>query len=149
MYSVNIKDYEVKESSNKGINKEWSLGEYYGIHRRKHDHTPYNEGSDFEVSGMKISVKSPKATLMSGRYCTDCEDFEAILKKYLETTHSDTVVFITDDFEAYYMNMKEFSKFIQCFGYLKKDSERNGGYTKIAILAESKKMKRWLDKATA
>ena len=72
-----IKEYEVVTKNN-GNAKEWTLCEYYGIHRRKPDRTPYHKGSDIELGYMNISVKTPSASLMSGSLCVGCKPLKEI-----------------------------------------------------------------------
>lgn len=145
MYTIDITAFANTDNSNRGICKEWGLCRYYGIDRKVHDHSNYMEASDIELdNGMDISVKSPKATLMSGRFCTDCATKEEIIAKYCATCHSNTVAFVTHEWIAYIMTVAEFVEFVRQFGYLKQDSKKNGGYTKIAFYEESKRMRNWL-----
>ena len=145
MKHINIKAFEITANKNNGINKEWSLCNYYGIERTTHDKTPYNVGSDIETNGMNISVKTPKATLMSGSLCKGCKTFEGIWRRFRKNTHSDTFALILNDCDTYLMNINEFSKFIHKFANLDRESKKNGGGIKIKIYDESKKMKDWLD----
>ena len=145
MYAIDITAYANSDNSNKGICKEWALCRCYGIDRHIHDHSTYTEASDIELdNGMDFSVKSPKGTLMSGKFCTTCKTFEGIWRKYRRTCHSNTFVFVTHEWIAYHMDINEFSKFVHQFGYLKRDSEKNGGNMKIAFYEESKRMRNWL-----
>lgn len=145
MYTIDITAYANTDNSNKGICKEWGLCRYYGIMRNTHDRHNYMEASDIELdNGLDISVKSPKATLASGNYFTTCKTFEGIWRKYRRTCHSNTFAFVTHEWIAYVMTLDEFSKFIHKFGYLKRDSKKNGGHLKIAFYDESKRMRKWL-----
>jgi len=148
MTKINIKEFEVTRNKNRGINKEWTLCEYYGIHREKHDGIPYNEGSDIEINGMNISVKSPGASLMSGGYCIGCKTFEGIWRRYRKNTHSDTFVFITHDFDAYFMDIDEFSKFIHKFATLAHESSCHRGDLKIRF-RDNKAMVKYLEEKVA
>lgn len=149
MTTIDINNFRTDATSNKGINKEWALCGYYGIERTKHDHTPYNVGSDIETGALNISVKSPKASLMSGNYGIGCKTFEGIWRRYRKNVHSDTFAFVTNEYIAYIMSLDEFSKFIHQFGYLTRESQSNGGHLKIAILGESKRMREWLEQRAA
>lgn len=149
MTTIDITNYYNNDTTNKGINKEWALCRYYGIERTKHDHTPYNVGSDIETGELNISVKSPKASLMSGNYGIGCKTFEGIWRRYRRTVHSDTFAFVTDEFIAYIMSLDEFSKFIHQFGTLEHESQRNGGQLKIKIRGESQRMRDWLEMRAA
>lgn len=145
MYAINITAYANTDNQNKGICKEWGLCRYYGIERASHDHSNYMEASDIELeNGMNISVKSPKATLMSGRYCTDCTTKEEIIEKYCSTCHSNVVAFISHEWIAYMMTITEFIDFLRTFGRLGRDSKKNGGKVKVVFGDETKKMKKWL-----
>ena len=154
MTKVNIKEYEVTTHKNKGINKEHSLCNYFGIEREKHDSKAYNVASDIEINGMRISVKSPEATLMSASLCGRCTTFRGIWDRYRKNTHSDTIAFITHDYDVYFMTIAEFSRFIHKFGYIAHESSsrmskevKNGGL-KIRI-RDNKKSIAWLDARVA
>lgn len=149
MKKINISAFAINTTCNKGINKEWALCQYFGIERTIHDKTPYFKGSDIEAKGMKISVKSPKASLMSGNYCKDCNSFEEIWETYKTNTHSDTIAFVTHELDAYFMTIEEFSDFVHTFGYLSRESQSNGGNIKIAFLNESKRMRAWFAERAA
>ena len=149
MTKVNIKDFATNEHTNKGINKEHALCAFFGIERTTHDSTPYNEGSDIELTHMNISVKSSRASLMSGNYCKTCHTFAGIWQKYIVNTHSDTFAYVTNDYVVYFMDKKEFSKFMHTFARLTRESQKNGGHLKIQIYEESKKMVRWLEERVA
>ena len=148
MTKVNIKEFEVTRHHNKGINKEWTLCEFYGIHRTEHDRQRYDEASDIEINGMNISVKSPGASLMSGSLCKGCKTFEGIWRRYRRNVHSDTFVFISHEFNAYFMDIDEFSKFVHKFATLDRESKKNGGGLKIK-LKDTKKMVMWLEERVA
>ena len=141
----NIKEYEVVTKNN-GNAKEWTLCEYYGIHRRKPDRTPYYKGSDIELGYMNISVKTPTASLMSGSLCIGCKTFEGIWRRYRKNTHSDTFAVVTNDFDAFLMDINKFSKFVHKFGYRDRESKKNGGGIKIKFHSESKEMIEWFPK---
>jgi hypothetical protein len=149
MKKINISTYAISATTNKGINKEWALCQYFGIKRDHHDNVPYNVGSDIETCGMKISVKSPKASLMSGNYCIGCNSFEEIWETYKANTHSDTIAFVTHELDTYFMNIEEFADFVHAFGYLSRESQSNGGNIKIAFLNESKRMRAWFAERVA
>lgn len=129
---------------NAGDAREWALCDHYGIERTKHDSKPYTVASDVETADKRISVKSAKATLMSGRFCKRYETLEEIWVLYRNTTHSDTFAYITRDFRAYEMDIDEFERFVHAFGYVTRDSVSNGGFLKIRFKDESQKMLAWL-----
>ena len=47
------------------------------------------------------------------------------------------------------MNIDEFESFVYMFGYMAKESDKNGGGWKIRCKHESKKMVRWLSERVA
>ena len=141
MTTLNLTPISAK---NAGDAREWALCDYYGIERCKHDSKNYRVASDVSVGDLNISVKSAKATLMSGRFCKDCETMRDIWELYRDTTHSNTVAYVTREFVAYMMTMEEFEQFVFLFGYITRDSKSNGGYNKIRFKDESKAMLKWL-----
>ena len=148
MTKVNIKEFATNESNNKGINREHALCAYFGIERTKHDSTSYDKGSDIEVDGMNISVKSAGATLMSGTFCKTCKTFAGIWRKYRMNVHSDTFAFVTEDYTVYFMDINEFSRFVHKFATLTRESSKNGGYPKIQ-LKKNNAMVEWLEERVA
>lgn len=141
MTTMNLTPISAK---NAGIAREWALCQHYGIERTKHDHTAYNVASDVDAGEKQISVKSSKFTLMNGKFCNGCEDFDGIWNIYKNNVHSNTFVYITLDFTAYEMNLEEFERFVYAFCFVDRDSQSNGGRCKIRCRAESKKMLAWL-----
>jgi len=148
MFAVDMTGYAVNTSSNRGINKERTVANYYGIVRDKHDSKDYKTASDIEIDDMRISVKSPAATLYSGNMTKGCKTFEGIWRRYRKNVHSNVFVFVTNDFIAYYMNIDEFSKFIHKFGYLHHESTSKGGGLKICI-RDNHILERWLAERVA
>ena len=63
--------------SNNGQHAEQVLAYTLTHEIRKHDRVPFDKGSD--IPEFKMSVKSSKASLMSGNYCTK-ETKEEIIK---------------------------------------------------------------------
>lgn len=124
--------------------KEWSVARHYGITRTAHDSKPYNVASDVETGDKNISVKSSKFTLMSGSFCKGLSTMDEIWTLYETTTHSDTVAYVTEDFDAYEMTITEFKVFVYTFCSVQKESAKNGGTCKIRCRAETKKMVEWL-----
>lgn len=141
MTTMNLTPVSAK---NAGIAREWALCQHYGIERTKHDHTAYNVASDVDAGEKQISVKSSKFTLMNGKFCNGCEDFDGIWNIYKTNVHSNTFVYITLDFIAYEMNIEEFERFVYAFCFVDRDSQSNGGRCKIRCRSESKKMLAWL-----
>jgi hypothetical protein len=147
MYKIYLN--ENTERKNNGIAREWALCNYYGIERHSHDNGSYDVASDVEVGEMKISAKASGFTLMSGGKCEGCKTFEGIWRRYYKNVHSNTWAYITENWECYIMDKKEFSKFIHTFGRLERESAKNGGGLKIRSLKESGKMIEWFEKKCA
>ena len=146
MKHIDITSYKT-ENKNNGIAREWALCKYFGIERTKHDNGRYDTSSDIETETLNISVKATGATLMSGSLCKGCKTFEGIWRRYRKNVHSNTFAYITDDMQAYLMDINEFSKFVHKFGRLERESKKNGGYLKIKLAKESGKMRDWLAQA--
>lgn len=132
------------EARNAGDAREWALCNYYGCERSKHDSASYDKASDLSVNGMNISIKASGFSLMSGSLCEGRDTFEGIWDLFAERVHSDSFAYITSDWTAYMMNIREFCAFVHEFGYIERESAKNGGAAKIRCKKESKKMLRWL-----
>lgn len=143
MKTTNIKRFAPTEVKNAGDAKEWAYCSYRGIERTKHDAKPYNVASDLEINEEKISIKASKFSLMSGKLCNGLTSFDEIWELYETNTHSNKVVYITEDFTAYEMTITEFKTFVYTFCKTEKESEKNGGAIKIRCKTESKKMIEW------
>jgi len=127
-----------------GDAREWALASFYHIERTTHDWALYDRASDLVVGNMEISVKSSGFTLMSGALCEGLEEFDDIWALYRSRVHSNTFVYVTEDFTAYMMNIEEFEEFVFTFCRTERESSKNGGAVKIRCRHESKKMVRWL-----
>ena len=147
MKTANLKNFVPASAKNAGDAKEWAYCSYRGIERTKHDAMPYNLGSDVEIGEEKISIKSSKFSLMSGRLCNGLTEFNAIWELYELNVHSNKFVYITEDFIAYEMTITEFKTFVYEFCKTERESEKNGGAVKIRCKTESKKFIAWLEKA--
>lgn len=145
MIKINLSEYANNDCNNKGDCREWALCRYYGIERTVHDTGHYDKDSDLVLTDRCISVKASGSSLMGGTLCIGCTTFEGIWRRYYKRTHSNEWAYITKNWDCYLMNKKEFSKFIHKFGYLARESSKNGGYLKIKLLNESKKQLAWLD----
>lgn len=130
---------------NDGDAKEWAVCGFKGITRVKHDNKPFDKDSDVNIGNEHISVKANKFSLLSGKMCDGLTTFDEIWNFYESKCHSNKWAYVTADYMLYEMDITEFRAFIYEFGYLAKESEKNGGYAKIRCKAESKKMIRWLE----
>lgn len=138
------------DARNAGDAREWAVCSIMGAPRTKHDSKAYDKDSDVVVGAIRASVKSSAFTLMSGNLCEGLTEFTAIWNLYERKTHSNTFVYVTENFTAYIMNITEFKEFVFTFCRTERESEKNGGAMKIRCRKESAKMIRWLaDKAAA
>ena len=139
----------VSLSRNEGDNKEFSVCEYVGAERTKHDSSDFRKSSDIVLGDRHISVKSSAFTLMSGNMCEGKTDFDGIWNVYADNTHSNEFVYVAQNFVAYFMSLAEFKKFVYAFCRVERESEKNGGAMKIRCRKESKKMIEWLNACVA
>lgn len=145
MKSVNMKSFAPADVKNNGDRREWAVCGYEGVKRVKHDSTAYDKDSDVNVGNRHISIKASKFSLMSGTLCEGRTEFDAIWELYATKKHSNEWCYMTEDFTAYYMNEEEFKTFVYKFCHVEKDSQKNGGYSKIRCATETKKMREWLE----
>lgn len=134
-------DFSVK---NHGDRCEWAVCDFFGTHRAAHDSGSYNRGSDLQTAMHGYSIKASGFSLMSASLCEGRNTFAGIWNLYADRVHSDRFVYVTKTEMAYEMNLQEFGEFIHEFGYLEKESTKNGGGLKIRCRKESKKMLAWL-----
>lgn len=130
---------------NRGDSAEWSWCAACGVERNTHDSKSYMAASDCHFD----SVKASGFTLMSGNLCHGCESFDGIWTIYESNTHSKRFVYVTREYVAYVMNLAEFKQFVYAFGYLERESQKNGGALKIRCRKESGKMLAWLNNMAA
>ena len=99
----------------------------------KADNKPFTMGGDV----FDIQIKSAKATVCKG---TD-------LNAYLDLDGAKRYAYVTKDFStAYIMDRNEWTDFVKDFGYITRESQKNGGREKIQLLDESKRMREWFNK---
>lgn len=129
--------------SNNGQHAQQVLDFYLTGQLRKHDHVKWNEGSD--IPEYLMSVKSSKATLISGSQC-ESTLYTEIIEEYFLKVASVQFAYVTADFQtAYIMNAVEFREFVTQFTYLTRESSKNGGAVKVRFRQESSKMLYWLN----
>ena len=98
---------------------------------RKADNKPYTTGGDYG----DIQIKSARATICKG---TD-------LTKHLKEDGANRYAYVVDELDiAYLMNTAEYFDFCTNFGYITRESQKNGGAEKIVLKHESKALLRWL-----
>ena len=134
------------ENKNQGIAREWAFARAMGIERTSHDNGRYDKDSDVNAKGLHFSVKASGFSLMSGTLCEGKTEFEEIWMLYKSKVHSNRFVYVTKENVAYIMNINEFEKFVHEFCKVEKESQKNGGYSKIRCKKESSKMVEWLSK---
>lgn len=97
----------------------------------KADNKPYYMGGDIG----DLQVKSSKASICKG---TD-------LRAHIANDGASRYGYVDDACKVMYILSKtEYIEFVEQFGYITKDSEKNGGAEKIRLKAESRKMIEWL-----
>ena len=129
--------------TNNGQHAEQTLAYTLTHEIRSHDHVPFDEGSD--IPEFHMSVKSSKASLMSGNRCT-AQTKEGIIQEFIERSASTCFAYVASDFaKAYVMDAIEFTEFCMLFAGLSRESTRNGGKVKVQLRAESKRMREWLE----
>lgn len=144
MFGYSISGHFNESVKNSGIRSEWAFCSFHGVNRTKHDNGSYESGSDLEFNGHGYSVKANAFTLMSGTLCKGQTTFAGIWDLFVSRVHSDIFAYVTKTEIAYEMNLQEFSEFVHEFGYLERESAKNGGGLKIRCRKESKKMLAWL-----
>ena len=97
----------------------------------KADNVRFDKGADV----LNFQIKSAKASVCKG----------ADLEKYLDLDASDLYIYATRNGKAYIMNRAEYTAFVNAFGYITRESEKNNGKEKIRLRDESKKMLAWLE----
>lgn len=115
---------------NHGQNAEQSIRFHLTGEICKADNLRFDKGADV----LNFQVKSAKASICKG---TD-------LEKYLDLDASDRYIYATKNGTAYIMERHEYIEFVNAFGYVTRESEKNGGTEKIRLRDESKKMLTWL-----
>ena len=113
---------------------------------RKHDKVPFYMDSD--IPEYSMSVKSSGFTLASGKVNMG-ETFDEKLADFFGRVHSDKFAYVTVSMVAYIMDRNEFEQFLRTFGYMDRDSQKNGGLLKVKCRKESKKMLNWFEARVA
>lgn len=97
----------------------------------KHNNKPFWCGGDVG----DVQVKSAKATVCNGTN----------IMEHIAKDKATSYAYVISNFEmAYEMNPTEWIEFVNEFGYITTESEKNGGAKKIRLKSESKKMMEWL-----
>lgn len=110
---------------------------------RCHGSLKWNEGSD--IPEYHMSVKSSKASLMSGNRC-ESQTKEGIIAEFIAKSASTCFAYVIADFsKAYVMNGEEFAEFCMAFGGMSRESSKNGGKAKVQLRVETAKTLAWLE----
>lgn len=127
--------------TNNGQHAEQTLAYALTGEIRAHDNVPFDKGSD--IPEYHMSVKSSKASLMSGNRC-ESQTKEGIIAEFIAKSASTCFAYVVADFTvAYVMNGNEFAEFCHEFGSLTRESTKNGGKAKVQLRAESAKTLAW------
>lgn len=95
------------------------------------DNVKHTDGADCD----DIQIKSARASVCKGT------DIEA----YLEADAAKRFAYVIKDFtRAYIMDKITYIAFVKAFGTVTRESEKNGGTTKIRLKSESRAMLEWL-----
>lgn len=102
----------------------------------KADNRPASAGGDCG----DIQIKSARATVCKG----------SDLMKHLETDGAKAYGYVISDFSAMYlMDRLEYIEFVNRFGTLTRESNKNGGAEKIRLKHEGEEMVKWLEERAA
>lgn len=135
----------VSEYTNGGSAKEQNLAYALTGEMRGHDSVPFDKGSD--IPEYHMSVKSSHFTLVSGKLMM-ADSFQGQIDEYFERVASKSWAYVTENNEAYIMDMAEFRSMLMTFARFEKDSGKNGGKSKVRF-AENKKILAWLSAQVA
>lgn len=97
----------------------------------KADNIAHDKGTDFG----NYSIKSARATVCKGKD----------LFGYLATDKATEFVYLTKSKIAYIMSKTEYIDFVNTFGTITRESDKNGGAEKIRLGHETAKMLEWLN----
>ena len=130
MTTITLAKGFVRQYKNNGQHSEqWFrytlTGEYH-----KADNVPHDKGTDFA----QYQIKSARATVCTGT------DFTA----YLQTEQATEFAYVTCEGIAYIMNRTEYTAFVEVFGTVTRESQQNGGKTKIRLKHESQALLTYL-----
>ena len=140
MTSITLTTIE-RTYTNNGQHAEQTLAYALTGEIRAHDNVPFDKGSD--IPEYHMSVKSSKASLMSGNRC-ESQTKEGIIAELIAKSASTCFAYVVADFSvAYVMNGNEFAEFCTEFGSLTRESTKNGGKAKVQLRAESAKTLAW------
>lgn len=130
-----------RQYKNNGQHMEQCVAYTYTHEVRQHDNVPYDKGSD--IPEYHISVKSSAFSLASAKLIKG-ETVAEQLAYYIEHTASKKILYVTENYDGYEMDLTEFAEFVMMFCYMTRESSKSGGGLKVRARKESKKMLEWL-----
>lgn len=99
----------------------------------KADNRPFQMCADCN----NIQIKGARATVCNG----------LDINEYLASDKANKYGYVTEDFsKMYLMSKSEYIEFVERFGTITTESEKNGNSKKIRLKQESREMKRWLER---
>ena len=117
---------------NNGQNAEQSVRFALTGKIEKADNIRYDLGTDC----LNYQIKSARATVCKGTN----------LNEYLDRDASTAYIYATKNGTAYIMNRETYTAFVETFGTITRESEKNGGKEKIRLGHETEKMIEWLER---
>ena len=142
MYKMTFKTTSVARG---GIREQEDLTRAFGLPYMRHDGVPFWAGSDIELPGRHISVKSFHFTLMASSLCEGKTTLPEIWEVYARRTASTEWAYVIGG-TAYFMNKDEFKAFIFQFTTIEKDSVKGGGGNfKVRGKRNEKAMVKWFE----
>ena len=115
-------DFERQYKNNGQHMEQWTRFTLTG-ETAKADNLAHNLGADC----LGYQIKSARATVCKG---TD-------IRAYLATDMATEYIYATAEGVAYVMNRTEYIEFVEVFGTITRESEKNGGAEKIRLKSES------------
>lgn len=117
--------------TNHGQNAEQSIRFTLTGKIEKADNIAHDKGADC----LNYQIKSARATVCKG---TD-------LKAYLDRDASTAYIYASNNGTAYIMSREEYESFVNAFGTITRESNKNGGAEKIRLKHETSAMVEWLE----
>ena len=137
MKTMTIKN--ISEYANFGQAAEQSL--VYALTGEIRAHRDGRFWASSDIPEFNMSVKSDHFTLAAKLQGDTMQD---MVNDYFTRTESAAWAYVTREMLVYIMTALEFRAFIEAFGVVERESEKNGGGLKVRCKHESKKMLAWL-----
>lgn len=136
MYTFKIANLNI--SHNAGINAEQSLRYFLHGYTTAHDGRRFDKANDID----NISVKAARFSLAQGGLLNG-STLETMVNDYFSRVHSTEFAYVDRCFIVHMMNAEEFREFLMKFGYIARDSQKNGGKLKVRAKNEGMEMLLW------